>query len=120
MMHVGNDTTEERNQAIKRTKKVHRIHRETVSEIFFILCPNFSKRNDREGLNFLRKCKRWLKKITYWAEHMHSWERSEKYEKLYSKSPKRRNVGRPQRTCEDNVKVDLKKSVQILFINKDK
>jgi hypothetical protein len=22
-MHVGNDTTEERNQAIKRTKKVH-------------------------------------------------------------------------------------------------
>jgi hypothetical protein len=40
MMHVGNNTTEESNRAIKRTKKVHGVieYRETVSEIFFTLC----------------------------------------------------------------------------------
>jgi hypothetical protein len=81
MMHVGYDTTEESNRAIKRTKKVHGVieymYRETVSEIFFTLCPcctnylskpaclvalqgfkipsrpacgNFLKRDDRKGL----------------------------------------------------------------------
>jgi hypothetical protein len=79
MMHVRNDTTKESNRAIKRTESTRgdRTYRETVSEIFFILCPcctkffsktaclvalwgfkipsqpgcgNVSKRDDRKGL----------------------------------------------------------------------
>jgi hypothetical protein len=43
MMHVGNDTTEESNRAIKKTKKVHGVI-ETVSEIFSLyalVAPTF-------------------------------------------------------------------------------
>jgi hypothetical protein len=52
MMHVGNDTTNETNRAIKRTKKLHGVieYRGTVSEIFFTSCPcctNFSSKTDR-------------------------------------------------------------------------
>jgi hypothetical protein len=38
-MHVGNDTTEESNQAIKRTKKVHRVAEYTEKQFqkFFSL-----------------------------------------------------------------------------------
>jgi hypothetical protein len=41
VMHVGNDTTEESNQAIKRTKKIQGVieYIEKVSEIIFTLCP---------------------------------------------------------------------------------
>jgi hypothetical protein len=42
MMHVGNNTTEESNRAIKRTKKVHRVIEyieKQFQKYFFILCP---------------------------------------------------------------------------------
>jgi glutaminase len=80
MMHVGNNTTEETNQAIKRTKKVHGVIEyieKQFQKYFFTLCPcctnslsktahllalggykipsqrvcrNFSKRDNRKGL----------------------------------------------------------------------
>jgi hypothetical protein len=41
MMHVGNDTTEESNQAIKRTKKVHGVieYIEKQIQIYFNFMP---------------------------------------------------------------------------------
>jgi hypothetical protein len=73
MMHVGNNTTEESNWAIKRTKKVHGVieHIEKQFQKYFSLdalvaptfrakhslgdsagCGNFSKRYDRKGLSY--------------------------------------------------------------------
>jgi hypothetical protein len=80
MMHVGNDTTEESNRAIKRTKKVHGVIEyieKQFQKYFSTLCPccnnfwsktarlvalcgfkipsqpgcgKYSKRDDRKGL----------------------------------------------------------------------
>jgi hypothetical protein len=48
MMHVGNDTTEESNRAIKRTRKVHGVTEYTEKQLEkYILCPCCT--------NFLRK-----------------------------------------------------------------
>jgi hypothetical protein len=53
MVHVGNDTTEEiksGHQKDKESTRGDRIYRETVSEIFFALCPcctNFSSKTAR-------------------------------------------------------------------------
>jgi hypothetical protein len=48
MMHVGNDTTEENNRAIKRTKKVHGVIEYTEKQFeIYTLCPcctNFSSK----------------------------------------------------------------------------
>jgi hypothetical protein len=49
MMHVGNDTTEESSQAIKRTKKVHgvieyiekRFQKYFAFSLYALLAPNF-------------------------------------------------------------------------------
>jgi hypothetical protein len=45
MIHVGNDTTEESNRAIKRTKKVHRVieYIEKQSQKYFNFMPLLHK-----------------------------------------------------------------------------
>jgi hypothetical protein len=55
MMHLGNDTTEESNRAIKRTKKVHRVIEyiqkqfQKYFSLYALVAPTFEQNSSLSG-----------------------------------------------------------------------